>query len=158
MKKYCLKLILIILAVSAIFYQYKRSIPENEGLGLQDVQKVFSRASILQAKSDGWSRVFDEKNEYLLKEYIPGLTATEVIGNNKISDGLIGQLFDMFSKVKNAGLNIDYFPSNFVISDSKLYYIDYEFNIYTKEWDLLNWGIYYWANYDGMALILQYFQ
>jgi predicted Ser/Thr protein kinase len=98
---------------------------------------------------------FDEKEDYLLKEYIPGLTATEVIGNYEVTDDLINQLFDMFSKVKNAGINIDYFPSNFVVSDSKLYYIDYEFNIYMEEWDLLNWGIYYWANFDGMAKFLE---
>jgi hypothetical protein len=47
-------------------------------------------------------------------------------------------------KAKAAGLNIDYFPSNFIDSHGKLYYIDYECNAYMDEWSFDNWGIKYW--------------
>jgi hypothetical protein len=42
-------------------------------------------------------------------------------------------------------LNIDYFPTNFVVQDEKLYYIDYECNGYMEQWNFENWGIKYWS-------------
>ena len=47
-------------------------------------------------------------------------------------------------------VNLDYFPSNFVIQQQKLWYIDYEYNPYSDDWDFENWGIYYWLNTNGM--------
>ena len=44
-----------------------------------------------------------------------------------------------------AGLNIDYFPTNFVEQNGKLYYIDYECNGYMEQWDFEHWGIQYWS-------------
>ena len=41
--------------------------------------------------------------------------------------------------------NIDYFPTNFVVQEDKLYYIDYECNDYMEEWNFENWGIKYWS-------------
>ena len=55
----------------------------------------------------------------------------------------------MYHLAKNEKLNIDYFPSNFILRDIQLFYIDYECNPYSPEWDLPNWGIYYWANSKG---------
>lgn len=42
------------------------------------------------------------------------------------------------------GLNIDYYPTNFIPQDNVLYYIDYECNVYSDEWNFENWGIKYW--------------
>ena len=44
-----------------------------------------------------------------------------------------------------AGLNIDYYPTNFVPRGGTLYYIDYECNAYMEQWDFEHWGIQYWA-------------
>lgn len=41
------------------------------------------------------------------------------------------------------GINIDYFPTNFVVQDGEIYYIDYEDNHYMEEWNFENWGIKY---------------
>lgn len=41
--------------------------------------------------------------------------------------------------------SIDYFPTNFVVQEDKLYYIDYECNDYMEEWNFENWGIKYWS-------------
>lgn len=92
---------------------------------------------------------YDAKRNYLLKEYIDGEVASHLIAENKISESIIEQLFDMYHNVKKYGLNIDYFPNNFVIKNDRLFYIDYECNPYSPAWDLLNWGIYYWANSEG---------
>lgn len=40
---------------------------------------------------------------------------------------------------------IDYFPTNFVLQNEVLYYIDYECNDYMDEWNFENWGIKYWS-------------
>ena len=47
-----------------------------------------------------------------------------------------------------AGLNIDYFPTNFVPSAGMLYYVDYECNAYEDQWDFEHWGIRYWSKTD----------
>ena len=43
-----------------------------------------------------------------------------------------------------AGLNIDYYPTNFVVREGTLFYIDYECNSYMEQWDFEHWGIQYW--------------
>ncbi len=65
---------------------------------------------------------FDQGQRFLLKAYIPGH-----VGHEWVAEG------------------------NFVINGAELYYIDYEVNPYSDEWSLGQWGIYYWANHDGMA-------
>lgn len=44
----------------------------------------------------------------------------------------------MANQLKSLGLNIDYFPDNFVVSDNTLYYVDYEHNVYDEAWNLIN--------------------
>ena len=51
----------------------------------------------------------------------------------------------MAAKAKAAGLNIDYFPTNFVVRNGLLWYVDYECNDYTDEWSFETWGIRYWS-------------
>ena len=92
---------------------------------------------------------YNVERKYLVKEYIDGIVAAELIAGYKITESTLEQLFKIFRLAKNAGYNIDYFPSNFVIQDDRLFYIDCERNPYTPEWDLPNWGIYYWANGKG---------
>ena len=36
-------------------------------------------------------------------------------------------------------------PTNFVVQDDLIYYIDYECNNYMDEWNFENWGIKYWS-------------
>ena len=54
-------------------------------------------------------------------------------------------IYEMAKKVYAAGLNIDYFPTNFVVQDGEVYYIDYECNNYMDEWNFENWGVKYWS-------------
>ena len=54
------------------------------------------------------------------------------------------QLKEMASLAFSNNLNIDYYPSNFVINGDLLYYIDYECNEYMDEWSFSNCGIKYW--------------
>ncbi len=92
---------------------------------------------------------YDLERQYLLKEMIEGPTAAEYICENQINEDIIKQLFLISNVLKSVKLNIDFFPTNFVISKNELYYIDYEINEYSFEWSLENWGIFYWANNEG---------
>ncbi len=93
----------------------------------------------------------DKKQNLLVKEYIPGKTAAEAIAEGEFSENLIEQLFDLAARGEKGGINLDYFPFNFVVSGDKLFYIDYEVNLYSEEWSLPNWGIWYYANKEGFA-------
>ena len=87
----------------------------------------------------------DISNERILKEYIQGPTIYELIKNDKMEDIYLNQMSQMAAQVYSAGLNIDYFPTNFIVQDKLIYYIDYECNEYMEEWDFENWGVKYWS-------------
>ena len=47
--------------------------------------------------------------------------------------------------MKAAGLNIDYYPTNFIPHAGTLWYVDYECNEYMEQWDFPHWGRAYWT-------------
>ena len=91
----------------------------------------------------------DIQNERLLKEYIEGATVYDLILKNQMEDQYVSQIKEMCGKLYAAGLNIDYFPTNFVVKNDVLYYIDYEFNQYCEQWNFENWGVIYWSKTDA---------
>ena len=86
----------------------------------------------------------DEKQERILKEYIPGDTIDKLVKEDRMEDGFFWQMEDMCRLLYPAGLNIDYFPTNFVVREGKVYYIDFECNEYQQQWDFQHWGSQYW--------------
>lgn len=87
----------------------------------------------------------DIKNERILKEYIEGETVYELILKDNPLEGCLEQLRGMCTLLYAANINIDYFPTNFVVQNGKIYYIDYECNEYSEEWNFENWGVKYWS-------------
>ena len=87
----------------------------------------------------------DEDAERIVKEYIPGETVFDIIRDGKTAEPYMDQITEMAEQAKRAGLNIDYFPTNFVVCDGVLWYIDYECNDYMEQWDFKNWGVRYWS-------------
>ena len=87
----------------------------------------------------------DVAQERILKEFIDGPTAMDLVKQDKMTDAYIGQVKEMCRLLYPAGLNIDYFPTNFVVQNDVLFYIDYECNNYMEEWNFENWGIKYWS-------------
>lgn len=87
----------------------------------------------------------DIANERILKEYIDGPTIYDLVKNDAMKDSYLMQMREMAKVVYKAGLNIDYFPTNFIVQDEKIFYIDYECNNYMDEWNFENWGIKYWS-------------
>ena len=87
----------------------------------------------------------DEANERIVKEYIEGPTIFDLVRDGASAEPYFAQVREMAELAKKAGLNIDYFPTNFVVRDHLIYYIDYECNTYMDEWNFENWGIKYWS-------------
>ena len=87
----------------------------------------------------------DILNERILKEYIDGPTIYDLVKNDAMKETYIDQVREMAAVVRSAGLNIDYFPTNFVVRDGLIFYIDYECNAYEDKWNFENWGIKYWS-------------
>lgn len=87
---------------------------------------------------------YDEKNERLLKEYIDGDVISDIIERGQLTAAHIKQITDMCDKLYPAGLNIDYYPTNFVLMNGVIYYIDYECNEYSDKWNFENWGKQYY--------------
>ena len=87
----------------------------------------------------------DISNERIVKEYINGPTIYELVKNDAVDDAYVMQVREMAATVRSFGLNIDYFPTNFVVQNGIIFYIDYECNQYMDEWNFENWGIKYWS-------------
>ncbi|MBR1613560.1 MAG: hypothetical protein IJ671_08540 [Succinivibrio sp.] len=87
----------------------------------------------------------DTENETILKEYIEGDTIYQMVKDDKDVSNLIEQVKAMCSLLYKKGLNIDYFPTNFVVQNNEVFYIDYECNSYMDEWNFENWGIKYYS-------------
>lgn len=87
----------------------------------------------------------DISQERILKEYIAGPTVAELLRAGRMESGWLAQVRAMCGRLYPAGLNIDYYPTNFVPRDGMLYYIDYECNTYMQQWDFEHWGIRYWT-------------
>lgn len=87
----------------------------------------------------------DIENERILKEYIDGNTIFDMVKNDTDVSDYIVQVKAMCQKLYPANTNIDYFPTNFVVQNGIMYYIDFECNNYMDEWNFENWGIKYWS-------------
>ena len=87
----------------------------------------------------------DREHERILKEYIHGPTVMELLKRGEPVAAYVPMVRALADRARTHGLNIDYFPTNFVPSDGTLWYIDYECNAYLPEWDFEHWGVKYWS-------------
>jgi hypothetical protein len=55
------------------------------------------------------------------------------------------QINKMVELLKEKNLNIDFYPTNFVVQNDEIFYIDFECNEYCEEWNYANWGSKYWT-------------
>ena len=61
----------------------------------------------------------------ILKEYIEGPTIYDLVRDDLINDEIIKSVENMARKCFEHNLNIDYYPTNFIVGKEKIYYIDY---------------------------------
>lgn len=97
----------------------------------------------------------DIEKERILKEYVPGDTIFDLVLRDEMKPEYMDQMRAMCEKLYPANTNIDYFPTNFIVRDGFICYVDYECNDYMQQWDFENWGIRYWSK---TAEFLQYLE
>lgn len=97
----------------------------------------------------------NHKEQYIIKEYIDGPTLAELAALGHLSFQYYRQIKQLSIILYEANLNIDYMPQNFVSRDGKIFYVDYERNPYSPQWDFEHWGIYFWVNRKGMKQYLK---
>ena len=102
--------------------------------------------TLLEAKIPIPKMLFLEKErEIILKEFIEGPTVFDLVLANADIFPLIEEAKSIAKRAKENGINIDYFPTNFIVRNERLYYVDYECNPYMEQWDFEHWGIHYWS-------------
>ena len=87
----------------------------------------------------------DKENEIIIKEFIDGKTIVEIIKDGEFKEDYLKQVMEMQKICRNNNLNIDWYPTNFIVQNGILYYVDYECNQYMDEWSFENWGSKYWS-------------
>ena len=87
----------------------------------------------------------DIEAERIVKEYIEGKTVFDFVRDGVSMEPYLPQVRVMAAQARSHGLNIDYFPTNFVARDGMIWYVDYECNDYMEEWDFEHWGSKYWS-------------
>ena len=86
----------------------------------------------------------DFGNERILKEYIEGPDIATLVKKKLMKENYYSQIEEMAQMLKEQNLNIDYYPTNFIVQNDKLYYIDYECNTYMEQYSYHTWGRQYW--------------
>lgn len=97
----------------------------------------------------------DMQAERLVKEYIDGPTIFQLVKDGAMQEKWLAQVQEMAQQAQTAGLNIDYFPTNFIVQGGLLWYIDYECNNYMEEWSFQRWGVQYWSRTPAFEAYLQ---
>ena len=87
----------------------------------------------------------DHAQERILKTFVPGETVYTLVREGRLDPQCLVQVRQMCEALYPANLNIDYFPTNFILWQGQLYYIDFECNVYDARWNFENWGIRYWS-------------
>ena len=118
------------------YYQFGNKL-ESE---LNDYQKLLAIGILMPTLIE-----VDQKRERLLKTFFDGETIFELVLKDQMKSSYLQQVHKMCKVLYEAKLNIDYFPTNFVVQEGLLYYIDYECNSYMEEWNFENWGVHYWS-------------
>lgn len=114
------------------YYQFGNKL-ESE---LRDYQKLTEIGLRLPKLLD-----YDTAEERILKEYIEGPTIYDLVLQDRVTETYLAQMKEICARLYAAHTNIDYFPTNFIVRDELLYYVDYECNDYMEEWNFENWGI-----------------
>ena len=86
----------------------------------------------------------DFENERILKEYIEGPDIATLVKKKLMKENYYSQIEEMAQMLKEQNLNIDYYPTNFIVQNDKLYYIDYECNSFMEQYSYHTWGKQYW--------------
>ena len=85
----------------------------------------------------------DVQKEIIIKQYINGPTIEQLVKERKNINKFLLQMRNICLILYKNNINIDYYPTNFVIENEQLFYIDYECNVYDEKCDFEHWGLKY---------------
>ncbi|MBQ9730669.1 MAG: hypothetical protein IJV94_00920 [Bacilli bacterium] len=97
----------------------------------------------------------DYKEERILKEYIHGPTIYDLVKEDLINDEIVKSVENIARKCFEHNINIDYYPTNFIVRKKDIFYIDYECNEYDEKWNFSNWGIKYYSKTEEFLSTLK---
>lgn len=97
----------------------------------------------------------DVQQERILKDYVDGDTVFDLVLHDRMKPEYIQQMKELCHILYPSNTNIDYFPTNFIVEQDRLVYIDYECNDYMEQWDFEHWGIKYWSKSPEFLQYLQ---
>lgn len=117
------------------YYQFGNKIEAE----LHDYERLKATGIPIPALLD-----FDKEQEIIIKEYKDGPTIAELVSNKQMKEEYYQQIKSISERLKAQNLNIDYYPTNFIVENDTLYYIDFECNDYMDEWSYEVWGKQYW--------------
>lgn len=87
----------------------------------------------------------DIERERILKEYIQGPSVYELVMADQMQPEYVEQARTMAGQLRRHHIDIDWFPSNFVVNDGKLFYVDYHCHDYDETRDFERVGLPYWS-------------
>ena len=87
----------------------------------------------------------DAPGERLLKAYVPGPTCYDLVRDDALPPSALARVRELSETARAAGLNLDWFPTNFIPEGDALWYVDYECNAYDEKWSFETWGVRYWS-------------
>ena len=119
-----------------VYYQFGDKLASE----LRDYEKLRALGVRMPALLD-----VDHAQERIVKEYIAGDTIYQLVLRDEMREDYLDQMRALCARLYPARTNIDYFPTNFVVRDGLLWYVDYECNDYMEEWNFENWGVKYWS-------------
>jgi len=111
---------------------------------VQEELKDYRRLTRIGIMMPGMVEI-DREQERILKEYIDGDTAYDMILKDELKPEHLQQVKRMSAMVTLEDTNIDYFPTNFVVENGFVYYVDFECDDYTEDLNFENWGRKYWS-------------
>ena len=129
---------------------------EQESYRWEPMSMAEREAQSRQAREEGFSVTFSivtptyRTPEKYLRELIESLRNQsydrwELVLADALPDWCLRQAESMAGRLRALGLNIDYFPTNFIPHGGILWYVDYECNSYMEQWDFPHWGRLYWS-------------
>ena len=92
----------------------------------------------------------DFEQELVLKQYIKGRNIADMIKKKQDVSAYLPQVEAMAKKANDNGINIDYYPPNFILRKGLLYYVDYEIEKFDKRYTFAVWGKNYWTSKKGL--------
>jgi len=125
--------------------------PEKKAL--ETVRKEKQTTELLSSIGIAVPKVIaiDEEKKLVLKEFIEGVPVSGLIMKGELTASVLEQARNMSKIAEEHGLCLDFFPTNFVVSNGKLYYFHFECMPYSEEYSLGRMLTKFWM--DGKVLM-----